>query len=92
MHLLKQQMKPFSIIFLFQLTGIARFSNGQEAEKRLDIKVRVLDTNDNSPEFGVIEPVEVYELTPKGKCNPFVYHGEVAVKDCGQCLTIFAFK
>lgn len=86
-------MKPLSIIFPFQLSGIAKFRDGQEVERRLDIKVRVLDINDNSPEFGVIEPVDVYELTPEGKClTLFVYHGEVAVMDCSQCLTIFAFK
>lgn len=61
-------MRSLSFIFPFQLSGIAKFKNGQEAEKRLDIQIRVIDTNDNSPEFGVTEPVDVYELTPEGKC------------------------
>uniref|UniRef100_A0A3Q2E734 Desmoglein-2-like n=1 Tax=Cyprinodon variegatus TaxID=28743 RepID=A0A3Q2E734_CYPVA len=38
-------------IVYFQLQGIATFKNGSEAEKRIDLKLKVQDENDNAPKF-----------------------------------------
>ncbi|XP_042273345.1 desmoglein-2-like [Thunnus maccoyii] len=50
----------------YNLSGVAKFSDGREAEKRIDIRIKVVDENDNSPVFGVINPGEVDELSPVG--------------------------
>jgi hypothetical protein len=50
------------------LSGTAKFTNGNEAEKNIDLRIQVVDQNDNPPIFGDINPGEVYELSPKGKC------------------------
>eukprot|EP00064_Thunnus_orientalis_P005390 superscaffoldBa00000525_g5404 len=53
-------------IDMYNLSGVAKFSDGREAEKRIDIRIKVVDENDNSPVFGVINPGEVDELSPVG--------------------------
>ncbi|XP_077390683.1 desmoglein-2.1-like isoform X2 [Festucalex cinctus] len=50
----------------YNLLGIARFNDGTEAEKRIDIRVKVLDENDNEPRFDAMQPVDVYERSPAG--------------------------
>ncbi|KAK5609285.1 hypothetical protein CRENBAI_012822 [Crenichthys baileyi] len=35
----------------YLLAGVAKFPNGTEAEKRIDLKIKVLDENDNPPIF-----------------------------------------
>ncbi|XP_070689059.1 desmoglein-2.1-like [Pempheris klunzingeri] len=50
----------------YNLSGVAKYHDGREAEKRIDIRIKVLDDNDNAPVFGVMEPAEVNELSPPG--------------------------
>lgn len=52
---------------LFQLSGVATYPSGKEAERKIDIRIKVLDENDNAPKFGFIQPGEVKELSPVGK-------------------------
>lgn len=59
-------MKMDLHFLFFQLSGIATFSDGREAEKRIDIRIKVVDENDNSPVFGVIKPVDLDERSPAG--------------------------
>ncbi|XP_071342912.1 desmoglein-2.1-like isoform X2 [Trachinotus anak] len=55
-------------IDMYNLSGVATFSNsGVEAEKRIDIRIKVVDENDNTPEFGGNQQGEVYELSPEGR-------------------------
>lgn len=56
-------------LLLFQLSGVATYTSGKEAEKKIDIRIKVLDENDNAPVFGFIKPGEVKELSPAGKCT-----------------------
>lgn len=51
---------------LFQLSGIATYKDGTYAEKKIDIRIKVVDENDNPPVFGDIQPVGVFELSPAG--------------------------
>ncbi|KAJ8383574.1 hypothetical protein AAFF_G00219540 [Aldrovandia affinis] len=37
---------------VYNLTGIARYSDGSLAETDIDLRIRVIDQNDNSPKFG----------------------------------------
>ncbi|KAK5869347.1 hypothetical protein PBY51_024072 [Eleginops maclovinus] len=55
----------------YNLSGIATFIDGREAEKRIDIRIKVVDENDNAPVFGDMEAGEVKELSPPGKCFCF---------------------
>nr|XP_046248064.1 desmoglein-2-like [Scatophagus argus] len=54
------------VIAMYNLSGIARYKDGTEAEKRIDIRIKVEDINDNSPVFPNIEPGKVHELSPAG--------------------------
>ncbi|XP_077440238.1 desmoglein-2.1-like isoform X3 [Vanacampus margaritifer] len=54
------------VINTYNLLGIARFNDGTEAEKRIDIRVKVLDENDNEPQFDAMQPVDVDERSPAG--------------------------
>lgn len=57
--------------FLFQLAGVARYRDGTYAEKNIEIRMKVVDENDNAPVFGVINPGAVSELSPAGQCFCF---------------------
>uniref|UniRef100_A0A4W6EPD7 Cadherin domain-containing protein n=1 Tax=Lates calcarifer TaxID=8187 RepID=A0A4W6EPD7_LATCA len=50
----------------YNLSGVATFSDGREAERKIYIRFRVVDENDNSPVFGVMKPGRVDELSPAG--------------------------
>lgn len=50
-----------------QLSGVAKYRDGTLAEKNLHIRFKIVDENDNSPVFGIIEPGQVRELSPAGK-------------------------
>uniref|UniRef100_A0A4W6EMK7 Cadherin domain-containing protein n=1 Tax=Lates calcarifer TaxID=8187 RepID=A0A4W6EMK7_LATCA len=50
----------------YNLSGVATFTDGREAEKKIDVRIKVVDENDNSPVFGVTKPMEVDELSPAG--------------------------
>ncbi|XP_070765423.1 desmoglein-2.1-like [Enoplosus armatus] len=52
------------VIDTYNLSGVAKYSDGREAEKKIDIRIKVVDENDNAPVFGVIKPGEVDELSP----------------------------
>ncbi|GLD67701.1 desmoglein-2-like protein, partial [Lates japonicus] len=51
-------------IDMYNLSGVATFSDGREAERKIYIRFRVVDENDNSPVFGVMKPGVVDELSP----------------------------
>ncbi|KAJ0065393.1 hypothetical protein NL108_009549 [Boleophthalmus pectinirostris] len=51
----------------YNLSGIATFINGSKAENKIDIRVKVVDENDNSPVFPRdMKPGAVYERSPAG--------------------------
>ncbi|KAM4548234.1 desmoglein-2.1-like [Odontesthes bonariensis] len=50
----------------YNLAGVARFLNGTKAEKKIDLRIKVQDQNDNNPVFGAFEPVEIPENSPPG--------------------------
>uniref|UniRef100_A0A8C9RRR8 Cadherin domain-containing protein n=1 Tax=Scleropages formosus TaxID=113540 RepID=A0A8C9RRR8_SCLFO len=52
-------------IAFYNLTGIALYTNGTEAEKRLDLRIKVLDQNDCKPTFAPVNPGAVNESSPK---------------------------
>lgn len=54
------------LIDSYNLSGVAKYSDGRDAEKKIDIRIKIVDDNDNSPVFGVIDPGEVDELSPAG--------------------------
>lgn len=62
----EQQWLHFYLL-LFQLSGVATYKDGRIAEKKIDLRIKVVDENDNSPVFPDVEPVEVDELSPKGQ-------------------------
>lgn len=53
-------------MLLLQLSGIAKYKDGTHAERKIDIRIKVEDVNDNSPVFGVQQPGGAYELSPAG--------------------------
>uniref|UniRef100_A0A667Y0I7 Cadherin domain-containing protein n=1 Tax=Myripristis murdjan TaxID=586833 RepID=A0A667Y0I7_9TELE len=57
-----------SILYLlvFQLSGVATYKDGSKADKDITIRIKVVDENDNAPQFGIIEPGKVNELSPAG--------------------------
>lgn len=68
----KRLFKPCTVLSpLFQLSGVARYTDGQLAEKNIAIRFKVKDQNDNGPVFGDITPVQVDELSPAGVCDVF---------------------
>ncbi|XP_071393559.1 desmoglein-2.1-like [Centroberyx affinis] len=50
-------------IHRYHLLGVATFRNSSLADK-IDLRIRVIDQNDNPPVFGIIEPGAVDELSP----------------------------
>uniref|UniRef100_A0A3B4V4R9 Desmoglein-3-like n=1 Tax=Seriola dumerili TaxID=41447 RepID=A0A3B4V4R9_SERDU len=51
---------------LFQLSGVAMFTDGRQAERHIAIRFKVGDENDNSPVFGAIQQGKVNELSAAG--------------------------
>lgn len=62
----EQQWLHFYLL-LFQLSGVATYNDGRIAEKKIDLRIKVVDENDNSPVFPDVEPVGVDELSPRGQ-------------------------
>uniref|UniRef100_A0A672FN50 Cadherin domain-containing protein n=1 Tax=Salarias fasciatus TaxID=181472 RepID=A0A672FN50_SALFA len=50
----------------YHLSGVAHFRNQTLAEKNIDIRIKVVDENDNDPVFGKMAPADVLELSPAG--------------------------
>nr|XP_057929785.1 desmoglein-2.1-like isoform X2 [Doryrhamphus excisus] len=50
----------------YSMLGVAKFNDGTDAEKKMDIRIKVVDENDNAPVFDTMKPVDVYELSPTG--------------------------
>ncbi|XP_026160921.1 desmoglein-2-like [Mastacembelus armatus] len=50
----------------YSLSGVATFNNGTEAERKIDIRFKVVDQNDNGPVFGPLSVGVVDELSPTG--------------------------
>lgn len=71
---------------LLKLHGRARFKDGQHAESHIDIKIIVVDKNDNPPVFGVYEPAYIKERSPVGEwcCSPPAFS-----QICENTLLIF---
>ncbi|XP_035508670.1 cadherin-4-like [Morone saxatilis] len=53
-------------ISMYNLSGVAMYKDGTRAEDDVSIPFKVVDVNDNSPVFGIIEPGEVNELSAVG--------------------------
>uniref|UniRef100_I3J6Y1 Cadherin domain-containing protein n=1 Tax=Oreochromis niloticus TaxID=8128 RepID=I3J6Y1_ORENI len=49
----------------YNLSGVAVYNNGTIAEKKIDLRIKVVDVNDNSPVFPDVDPADVDELSPK---------------------------
>lgn len=62
----EQQWLHFYLL-LFQLSGVATYNDGTIAEKKIDLRIKVVDENDNSPVFPDVDPADVDELSPKGQ-------------------------
>ncbi|XP_057697356.1 desmoglein-2.1-like isoform X2 [Corythoichthys intestinalis] len=60
------QVLDREVIDTYNLVATARFNDGTDAEKRIPVKIKVLDENDNAPRFEDVEPVDVYERSPAG--------------------------
>ncbi|KAK2836046.1 hypothetical protein Q5P01_016530 [Channa striata] len=60
------QILDRELIDTYNLSGVAKYNNGNLAEKNIDIRFKVTDENDNPPIFGVISPGQVDELSPVG--------------------------
>ncbi|KAF6728699.1 Desmoglein-1-gamma [Oryzias melastigma] len=45
---------------------IAKYANGLDAARPVELRIKVEDENDNDPVFPVMSPVDVYELSPTG--------------------------
>ncbi|RVE74106.1 hypothetical protein OJAV_G00038140 [Oryzias javanicus] len=50
----------------YVMKGIAKYPNGLDAERPIELRVKVEDENDNDPVFPDMSPVDVYELSPTG--------------------------
>uniref|UniRef100_A0AAQ4PVU7 Cadherin domain-containing protein n=1 Tax=Gasterosteus aculeatus aculeatus TaxID=481459 RepID=A0AAQ4PVU7_GASAC len=54
------------VIDTYNLSGVAKYKDGRHAEKKIDIRIKVVDVNDNPPVFGDIKPGSVKELSAAG--------------------------
>ncbi|XP_034387314.1 desmoglein-2.1 [Cyclopterus lumpus] len=54
------------LIDTYTLSGVAKYKDGSDAEKKIDIRIKVVDENDNPPVFGEIKPGNVNELSIAG--------------------------
>ncbi|KAL3976949.1 uncharacterized protein ACER0C_020438 [Sarotherodon galilaeus] len=54
------------VIDTYNLSGVAMYNNGTIAEHKTDLRIKVVDENDNSPVFPDVDPADVDELSPKG--------------------------
>ncbi|XP_047444088.1 desmoglein-2.1 [Mugil cephalus] len=53
-------------IDMYNLSGVARYLNGELAEKNIDLRIKVEDQNDNPPVFNLKQlPGQVPELSPR---------------------------
>ncbi|KAI4829205.1 hypothetical protein KUCAC02_023265 [Chaenocephalus aceratus] len=50
----------------YNLSGIATYTNGEHAEKKIDVRIKVIDENDNAPVFAAMKAGEVKELSRRG--------------------------
>lgn len=55
------------MVFLFQLSGVARYRDGTLAEENVPVPFRIVDENDNTPVFAEIKPGVVTELSAVGQ-------------------------
>lgn len=51
------------------MSGVAKYKDGSHAEKKIDIRIKVVDVNDNPPVFGDIKPGSVKELSAAGESH-----------------------
>ncbi|KAJ8267895.1 hypothetical protein COCON_G00130670 [Conger conger] len=51
---------------VYKLQGMAKFANGSQAERNVDLRIVVEDQNDNDPVFSIIEAGAVSELSQTG--------------------------
>ncbi|XP_019201960.1 desmoglein-2 [Oreochromis niloticus] len=54
------------VIDTYNLSGVAVYNNGTIAEHKTDLRIKVVDVNDNSPVFPDVDPAVVDELSPTG--------------------------
>ncbi|XP_023284459.1 desmoglein-2-like [Seriola lalandi dorsalis] len=54
------------VIDSYNLSGVATFTDGRQAERNIAIRFKVGDENDNSPVFGAIQQGAVNELSAAG--------------------------
>ncbi|XP_028817123.1 desmoglein-3-like isoform X2 [Denticeps clupeoides] len=50
----------------YNLTGYAEYADGSQAENPIELRIKVVDENDNPPVFQPIRPVSVSELSAAG--------------------------
>lgn len=63
------ECEMFDAFPLFQLRGVAKFLNGSNAEKDIDLRIVVLDQNDCAPVFTTRTSGAVREMSARGTGN-----------------------
>ncbi|KAG5841885.1 hypothetical protein ANANG_G00171770 [Anguilla anguilla] len=53
-------------VAVYYLQGMAKFDNGSQAERNIDLRVIVEDENDNDPVFSIVKAGNVSELSQSG--------------------------